>query len=277
MKAYGRDHRLPKPAMSDADPVREHVRALMGQGFALERIAEAAGVGRGRVADLMYGRRGARKHLGHLTEIPSDVAARLLDTSSSEVIAGRVSSLGSARRLQALIAIGYSQTMLAELLDKNVGNFHSLVTGARAMVVASTHDAVVDLYERLSGSPLHGGSAERARRVAERNGWVSPLAWDDIDTDVAPDQGDTSFAVDDVAIELACAGEQVRLYPQERRIAVARLHGQQFSDRRIANTLHVAERTVVRIRGELDLPAWSLEEQRVAATIMPRQSRRAAA
>src|SRR5262249_22050368 len=52
-------------------------------------------------------------------------------------------------------------------------------------VTAATARAVSDLYDRLWNQPPPGHdqrtriAASRARRHAERQGWVPPLAWDD--------------------------------------------------------------------------------------------------
>jgi hypothetical protein len=51
-------------------------------------------------------------------------------------------------------------------------------------------------------------------------------------------------------------GERVRLTPAERREAVTRLHRLRWSDGRIAEALHCADRTVLRIREELHLEAF---------------------
>ena len=259
LKAYGRDHSL-SPEMTDATPAREHVRTLMRAGCALERIAEAAGVGRGTAANLVYGARGSRKTRGVPTEIRADAAARFLAVTAEEISSGTVPGLGTMRRLQALVAIGYTESELAKQLGMQVGNFGRLVHGARPVVLATTAAAVHDLYERFSATPSQGRAAGLARRLAKRHRWVSPLAWDDIDTDIAPNCGDAGFVVDMVAVELATRGESIKIHPAERRIAVEKLHALRLSDSEIAARLRCDPKTVLMIRTELTLPAWSLSE-----------------
>jgi WhiB family redox-sensing transcriptional regulator len=60
---------------------------------------------------------------------------------------------------------------------------------------------------------------------------------------------------DDVAIDLAVAGERVDLTPAERREALRRLHAARLSDPQIAERLGLHVRTVLRLRSELGLPA----------------------
>lgn len=60
---------------------------------------------------------------------------------------------------------------------------------------------------------------------------------------------------DEVAIDLAMAGERVPLTSAERREAVRRLHATRVTDREIAERLGLNVRTVFRIRAELGLPA----------------------
>lgn len=62
--------------------------------------------------------------------------------------------------------------------------------------------------------------------------------------------------VDDVAVQRRLDGDTtVRLTIAERRACVARLHAQGMNDRPIARRLGISDRTVLRIRKLLDLPA----------------------
>jgi DNA-binding NarL/FixJ family response regulator len=59
------------------------------------------------------------------------------------------------------------------------------------------------------------------------------------------------WAVDWVVIERLVAGTPVQSNPAERRAAVARLVRQGLSEQQIAERLHVAQRTVARLRKSL--------------------------
>ncbi len=72
-------------------------------------------------------------------------------------------------------------------------------------------------------------------------------------------------AVDEIAIELACSGERMRLTPLERREAVSRLVAVKLNDHAIAERLHVTAKTVLRIRQELGLAAAVGADRQVVA------------
>lgn len=107
-------------------------------------------------------------------------------------------TIGIRRRIQALAAIGYSAAHVA----REVGCSVDAIRRIRRMAREGTftrHEfglAVCRAYERLQVKPLPPSKAStRARREAERNGWVSTMGWDDIDHDLAPtDDAPTPFA-----------------------------------------------------------------------------------
>lgn len=88
----------------------------------------------------------------------------------------RQASIGTSRRLRALIAMGYSQAHLAQLLDTHQSWVSKLVYNPRQRVNADTATKVVALYDRISMTP---GPSDRARSSARRRRWAPPLAWDD--------------------------------------------------------------------------------------------------
>jgi hypothetical protein len=104
---------------------------------------------------------------------------------------GRVDSTGTARRLQALVALGYPQTYLWDRLtgDAKRQNCHHLLMQARPTVNARTARKVAELYDELSMTP---GPSDRSRRKAVYRGWAPPLAWDEDEIDnpeAHPDTG----------------------------------------------------------------------------------------
>lgn len=95
----------------------------------------------------------------------------------------KVSSLGTRRRIQALRALGYSLDNLAQ-----AGGWQSYHAAFKYPMVsetitAGTAERVAALYERLSMTLATGPRADQLRAAAQRNGWLVPLAWDDIDND----------------------------------------------------------------------------------------------
>ncbi len=95
----------------------------------------------------------------------------------------RHDSIGTARRLQALMAIGYSQGQLSREVGIHQSYISKLMRNSRGRVNADTHNRVVAVYDRLSMTP---GPCQQARNKAHRRGWAPPLAWDE-DTIDQPD------------------------------------------------------------------------------------------
>lgn len=104
-------------------------------------------------------------------------------------INGRLDPTGTRRRLQALAWLGYGWKELAEHIGAQE---NMVIRWARrdapgSYVFRDTAAKVADVYERLSMRPAptdttaQKNTAARARNRARRNGWLPPLAWDNID------------------------------------------------------------------------------------------------
>lgn len=96
---------------------------------------------------------------------------------------------GTERRLQALVASGYSQAQIAREMSTHESWLSRLVNGYGHSVNAETVARVKQVYDRLAMTP---GPSDRARRQARERGWAPPLAWDDDDIDnpaAKPDVG----------------------------------------------------------------------------------------
>lgn len=182
-KAYGRW----QPYV-DAEPARQHVRALMAAGMGWKRIGHAADVSGGAMTKLLYGTAGTKYTPSR--RIRPDAAARLLAVQLDLAPAALVDAHGSWLRLQALVAIGYPQAHLAEML----GRSRALQFGRDQLEVA-TAEQVRDLYERLWSTP---GPSSRAVAFAARQGWATPLELDDDRID-DPTYTPTLHRLDDVA------------------------------------------------------------------------------
>jgi hypothetical protein len=101
-------------------------------------------------------------------------------------ISGRLNPIGTQRRLQALVAMGYTWRAIDghlghQNLAEKWGN-HRL-----RYVFPSTAAKVAAVYDKLSMTlPPNQTSREKAavtkaRNLARRKGWPPPLAWDNID------------------------------------------------------------------------------------------------
>jgi hypothetical protein len=169
----------------DATPAREHVRALMDAGMGWKRIAAAAGVASSSMWKLLYGQKKADGTQAVSRRIVKANAEKLLAVRLDLADGACVSSLGATRRIQALVALGWSQSKLAGHLDIGPANFTPLAHGRREAVTVAHDRAVRVLYEELSmRRPPEAEwrdkiAAARSRNYAKARGWLPPLAWDD--------------------------------------------------------------------------------------------------
>jgi transcriptional regulator with XRE-family HTH domain len=88
--------------------------------------------------------------------------------------------IGTIRRLQALVAAGYTQADLAKRLGMKPCNVSRLMSSGDRTVHVNTADAVSALFDELQLIP---GPSNAARRRGARMGWALPLAWDEDEID----------------------------------------------------------------------------------------------
>lgn len=187
-RAYGRE------AYVDARPVRTHIEQLQAQGMGWKRIAHAAGLDTSVVWKLLYG--DATRGQAPTKRVMPKTADALLAVTLDLAPGATIDPTGTTRRLQALVAMGWSQSQLATRLGMLLQNLAPVIHGRRG-VTKATADAVQALYDELWSTPAppsgrHGAVPIRVRNYAARMGWVGPLAWDDdtIDDPAArPDTG----------------------------------------------------------------------------------------
>lgn len=188
--AYGRWESL----RVDAEPARQHVAKLLAAGLGTRRVAELAGTRRQNIQTLINGR-SYRGH-GPSKRICRDMAGRIVAIPLPDVVheaaaAGQlVAAVGTARRLRALVAIGWPQNALCRRLGILPTNGTRLFR-PDGLVKARTARDVAALFDALQLTP---GPSVAARRRAARLDWAPPLAWDEdsIDDPTAqPDRGDS--------------------------------------------------------------------------------------
>jgi hypothetical protein len=165
-----------------AGPVRAHLKELAAAGIGRKRVAKLAGVSPAtlrRLDGLLPGRPATR----HMRPETARAILAIRPGLAAYAASARIDPTGTRRRLQALVAIGWTQTALAARLGMTVGNFTTMLR--RPAVTAGTARAVVRLYDEMWDRPAPASTAtERARvrtakRCAQRHGWAPPQAWDD--------------------------------------------------------------------------------------------------
>jgi transposase len=174
----------------------------------------------------------------------------------------KCSSVGSVRRVQALVALGHSLKDIAEATGLNASTVSNWLNRVGPTVLTETADRIADVYARRCMTVPQGWIAERARRKAERAGWAPPLAWDDIDDPnclptgvraTGPAEPVAYRDLDEVVVLRAMHCEDLRLTRAERFDLVRELHRQGLSDREISRRSGVHARQVLRDRQRLGL------------------------
>lgn len=169
------------PALVDAEPVRAYVRQLQGAGAGPRQISAAAGVGHGTVSRLLYGSGG----LPPTRHVHLNTAERIMAVRAMDVVAdgAQIDGAGTARRLQALVAVGWTLSELGRRLGVAPSNMPRLVRGGK--VTAGMARKVRALYSRLwdreppAATARQRAAAEHARTMAAERRWPPPAAWDD--------------------------------------------------------------------------------------------------
>lgn len=184
--------------MVAAAPVREHIRMLQSHGFGVARIAEVSGAPVAAVNRVAF----RAPYTGKLTRtIKRSTAEKILAVQPSvDDLAdhARISAHGTHRRIQALVYMGWNMTYISRRLGMDKWNFGKLMHHETVRV--HTFRAMRDLYEELwdeQPQPRTRNDAEvvrRTKKLARDRGWLSPLAWDEIDDPNEQPKGLPAFA-----------------------------------------------------------------------------------
>lgn len=183
MQAYGQWQ-----PFVDAAPARAHVEALVRQGLKPSRVAKLAGVAQPTVDRLLYGfpSRGvppSPKIRTGTAEALLAVQMRLDDLPAR----ARIDPAGTRRRIQALVAVGWSLARLAERAGISRTNFTLLlradgVSAGTARTVRALYD---DLWDQAPPTTTREDriSVTRSLSWAAERGWPRPQEWDDDEID----------------------------------------------------------------------------------------------
>jgi hypothetical protein len=149
---------------------------------------------------------------------------------------------GTRRRIQALMALGWSTRELDKMLGRRPSYVYRVLTG-EGDVYLTTANMIADLYDRLCMTRPRPATTEGAAIVrrnvnmAARRGYVPPLAWNNIDD---PDEvpaattdphGRNRDDLDPVVVDRLVAGEHVESTRAERDEAMRRWRAAGRSER----------------------------------------------
>lgn len=155
---------------TDAAPVQEHIAALVGSGMPLAEIAHAAGVSLRRIEHLASNSSDRGKPIQHVYK---KIAEPIL---AVEVTGPVIASIGTIRRIRALVTIGYPLFELAHRLKVEESELDRIVMRRPTVVSDVLAAAVRALYDVLHAVP---GPNDAARKYGRQNEWAAPFAWED--------------------------------------------------------------------------------------------------
>lgn len=89
-------------------------------------------------------------------------------------------TIGTIRRIQALMAYGYNEHTIAQEARVNTGTIAALALEANLLTTQWVAHAIDSTYRRLQ--LLHGGDWDAAKDARIR-GWAVPFAWDEEEHD----------------------------------------------------------------------------------------------
>lgn len=217
-KRYALDKHRGIDRTADADRVRLHVASLEGAGWSRRSIAAQAGVSPSALSRIVAGQRTVRRDVqDRLLALSAQSLADTPHRTSGDLFVPRV---GTVRRIQALLALGWTH---AHLSGHSGTTTAVLLTQQGRWVTRTTHDAVARTYAELGRS---SGPSAITRRRAERRGYHSPLAWDDVDIDAEPDLAEQlaeAGEVDHAVVHRVLLGEDLPTTTAERFEVVARM------------------------------------------------------
>ena len=156
-----------------AGPARAWVEQLVAEGYSRQAIAAAANVADRTISSTTLAKR---------VVMDRRVSAALLnltrhDIATNSLPVSLIPAIGAARRLQALMWMGWRMVDLAA----NRTEYHminAVRTGPDKRIMASNWLRIAEMYDRHAMTP---GPHKGNRTKAIRRGYAPPLAWDDID------------------------------------------------------------------------------------------------
>lgn len=247
-----------------ASEVRTHILDLFAAGIDRTRLSALSGVHRSEIsAILAFDTNGMPRRrfvdgniAGALMLVHSDITN--LDPST------KMLAIGAQRRVQGLARMGHSIPSIAAWLATTPATLERLLAPTTQVITVRAHRSIAKMFSTHWITGPERKDPDTIARAVE-SGWQSPLAWDDIDLDLAPaavtlhaiSEEDT---IDEIAVDLALTGAFVMLSPAERRIVVGKAHEQRLSDDAIAALTGIPVSTVWTIRQELGLDPWNADD-----------------
>lgn len=138
-----------------------------------------------------------------------------------------VPAIGAQRRIQALLAMGWTSTEIAASAGmRNRDRVLQVLNGQGGKpcqwVTRATHEQVAAVFDSLvSAQPELTWVRRRTKSIAARKGFLPPAAWDDIDNDPVPPAAEP-VDMDEVVVDRILAGDRLEATPAEKAEVVRR-------------------------------------------------------
>jgi hypothetical protein len=100
-------------------------------------------------------------------------------THTTPASEGLTNATGTIRRIQALATIGYPLEQQAHLAGLNPDKPRHLLKQKYVHTDIAQAIAALFTHLQLTPNPKRSRAATRARTIAQTNGWLPPLAWDE--------------------------------------------------------------------------------------------------
>lgn len=159
--------------------VASHLHILIDSGRTIRGVANQAEVSARAINYILNGQ----------ANVTRAKALRLLAVQPLDE-APRVDSIGTARRIQALGAIGWPVVWTAAQAGYSPSYLFNIIAGRVETIPRHVAHRFSVLYREFSH---RAGPSEHVRSVARRNNWHGPLAWDDIDNREAKPEESAPF------------------------------------------------------------------------------------
>jgi len=150
----------------DAGPCKERIQQLRAAGFGIRELEALSGV-----SEVC--------RLGDRVQVRTHDRIMAIPVPELKVaLGGRFSSLGSHRRIRGLMALGWTNRLLAQELGMTDRRLSQIMR--QPLISAKNAKLISDVYDRLC---MTLGPSNRARVIARNKGWVPPLAWNEGEID----------------------------------------------------------------------------------------------
>lgn len=164
----------------DAQPIRQHLLKLHAAGITIGRVARLTGMSHRSVRS--YTQHDYSNVAPRRRRVTQEVADKILAINPEEHTPGYVNPIGSQRRVQALMAIGWPSIYTARAAGIHPSNRNSIF--ASPTMRAATAERIAAAYDEMRHQqPVRHGvrpvSAKRAKLHAADRRWPPPAYWDE--------------------------------------------------------------------------------------------------